>query len=79
MRVILTCYSGTLDQLSRQDEGVAYCTGGRNGDVLAAKPAFELLATNDLETRGMFSSSPAVAGGHFYIRSDKFLYCIGAK
>ena len=54
---------------------------GRSGRtfVLAAKPAFELLATNGLETRGLFNSSPAVAAGRFYIRSDKFLYCIGMK
>jgi hypothetical protein len=54
---------------------------GRSGRtfVLAAKPVFELLAANDLETRGLFNTSPAVAGGHFYIRSDKFLYCIGTK
>jgi outer membrane protein assembly factor BamB len=53
---------------------------GRSGRtfVLAAKPVFELLATNDLETRGLFNSSPAVAGSRFYLRSDQFLYGIGA-
>jgi outer membrane protein assembly factor BamB len=53
---------------------------GRSGRtfVLAAKPVFELLATNDLETRGLFNSSPALAGSRFYLRSDQFLYGIGA-
>jgi outer membrane protein assembly factor BamB len=45
--------------------------------VLAAKPDFELLATSDLETSGLFNSSPAVAGSRFYIRSDQFLHGIG--
>jgi len=45
--------------------------------VLAAKPNFEVLATNDLETGSLFNSSPAVAGGRLYLRSDQHLYCIG--
>lgn len=54
---------------------------GRSGRtfVLAAKPAFELLATNDLEPGGRFNATPAVAGCRFYIRSDKFLYALGAR
>ncbi len=50
--------------------------GGRT-HVLAAKPSFEVLATNDLEQRGLFNASPAIAGGRLYIRSDAYLYCIG--
>ena len=59
-------------------EGRLYYLGrsGRTA-VIAAKPAFELLATNELEVRGLFNSSPAVAGGRFFIRSDQSLYCIG--
>ena len=45
--------------------------------VVAAKPEFELLATNDLRDRGVFNGSPAVDGNRLLIRSDKFLYCIG--
>ena len=45
--------------------------------VVAAKPDFELLATNDLRDRGVFNGSPAVDGNRLLIRSDKFLYCIG--
>lgn len=46
--------------------------------VLAARPEFGLLAINDLEPRGRFNSSPAVADGHLFIRSDRFLYGIGS-
>ncbi len=53
----------------------------RNGKtfVVAAKPQFEQLAVNDLSDRGVFNASPAVAGNRLLIRSDKFLYCVGAK
>ena len=47
--------------------------------VLAAKPEYELLAANDLGERGTFNASPAVAGSKLYLRSDKFLYCLGKK
>ena len=54
---------------------------GRNGRiyVVAAKPGFELTATNTMNDRSMFNSSPAVANGRLYVRSDKFLYCVGSK
>lgn len=45
--------------------------------VLAAAPRFEQLAVNDLSDRSIFDGSPAVAPGRIYIRSNKFLYCIG--
>jgi hypothetical protein len=45
--------------------------------VLAAKPEFELLATNDLDDGSLFNGSPAVAGNRILLRSDKFLYCLG--
>ena len=47
--------------------------------VVAAKPKFELLATNSLGERGVFDACPAVANGRIYLRSPKYLYCIGAK
>lgn len=50
--------------------------------VVAARPDFELLATNDLagrEDRAVFNASPAVMGSQILIRSDKALYCIGEK
>lgn len=53
---------------------------GRSGRtfVVRAAPRFELVATNDLGERGVFNASPAVAGGKLFIRSDKYLYCIGS-
>ncbi len=45
--------------------------------VLAAKPEFELLATNDLRDGSTFNASPAVVGNRLLLRSDKFLYCVG--
>jgi outer membrane protein assembly factor BamB len=53
----------------------------RNGRVfvLAAKPQFEPLARNDLGDRSSFDASPALDGNRLLIRSDRFLYCIGAK
>jgi len=52
---------------------------GRTGRifVVAARPQFEQLAMNDLTDRGVFDASPAVAGNHLLIRSNKFLYCVG--
>lgn len=45
--------------------------------VLAAAPRFEQLDVNDLSDRSIFDGSPAVAAGRIYIRSNRFLYCIG--
>lgn len=47
--------------------------------VIAAKPEFELLATNELEYRGVFNAGMAVAGNRLYLRSNRFLYCLGQK
>jgi outer membrane protein assembly factor BamB len=51
----------------------------RNGRtlVMAAKPEFEQLATNELDDGSRFDASPAVDGNRLLVRSDKFLYCIG--
>ncbi|MEZ6128665.1 MAG: PQQ-binding-like beta-propeller repeat protein [Planctomycetaceae bacterium] len=50
----------------------------RNGKtfVVAAKPVFELLATNETEERGRFDASPAIADGALFLRSNRFLHCI---
>ena len=45
--------------------------------VLAARPEYELLATNDLRDGSLFNASPAVAGKRILLRSDEYLYCIG--
>jgi outer membrane protein assembly factor BamB len=47
--------------------------------VLAAGPEYELLAVNDLGDGSTFNASPAVAGNRLFIRSDRFLYCLGRK
>lgn len=60
---------GRLYYLSRR--GHAY--------VVAAKPAFEQLAHNDLSDGSIFDGSPAVSSGQLLLRSDRFLYCIGKK
>jgi outer membrane protein assembly factor BamB len=59
------------------DGRIYYLGRGGRTYVLAAKPSFEQLATNELEPRGLFNSSPAIAGGRLFVRSDRFLYCIG--
>ncbi len=61
------------------DGKLYYTTRDGRSFVIAAKPKFELLATNDLERRGMFNASPAVADGKLFVRSNKFLYCLGEK
>jgi hypothetical protein len=49
------------------------------GFVWAAQPQFELLARNELGDRSSFDGSPAVDGQRLLVRSDKFLYCLGAE
>lgn len=51
---------------------------GRSGKtfVVAAKPEFELLATNDLNDRSLFHASPVATDGRLFLRSDKALYCL---
>jgi len=51
----------------------------RAGDtcVLAAKPAFEVLAHNPLASdTSDFNASPAVSDGKILLRSNRFIYCI---
>lgn len=53
----------------------------RNGTVyvIAAKPRFELLATNSWGQRGTYNASPAVAGGQLFFRTDRFVCCVGKQ
>jgi outer membrane protein assembly factor BamB len=47
--------------------------------VLRAKPEYELVATNKLESDGsQFNATPAVVGDQILLRSDRSLYCIEA-
>ncbi|MDG2185271.1 MAG: PQQ-binding-like beta-propeller repeat protein [Mariniblastus sp.] len=46
--------------------------------VLAAKPDYELLATNRFESdKSNFHSTPAFCEGQMFVRSNNYLYCIG--
>jgi hypothetical protein len=47
--------------------------------VLKAEPQFEQLAVNDLSDGSTFDASPAVAGNRIYLRSHRFLYCVGLE
>jgi len=48
--------------------------------VINASDEFELLATNQLSDSGeTFSGTPAISDGQIVIRSNRRLYCIGAK
>lgn len=58
-----------------------YCVGRETGTyVLAAKPRFELLATNVIaDDTSITNASPAVSDGRLYLRSNQYAYCIGRK
>jgi hypothetical protein len=45
--------------------------------VLAAKPKFEQIATNNLRDGSLFNAGFSVADGRLYLRNDKYLYCFG--
>lgn len=48
--------------------------------VIAAKPDFEQLAQNQLDSdAGICNAGPAVSHGRLLLRSNKYLYCIGVK
>lgn len=59
------------------DGKIYYFNRAGRGLVLPANPRYQLLASNDLERRGVFNSSPAVEAGRLYLRTDRYLYCIG--
>ncbi|WP_156346403.1 hypothetical protein [Verrucomicrobium spinosum] len=47
--------------------------------VLAAKPQFELLATNVIAGDDTdFNATPAVSDGCLFLRSNQTLYCVGS-
>ena len=51
--------------------------GVQRREQVPAGPAFELLASNDLDDYTL--SSPAVSEGQIFIRTQKHLYCIGKR
>lgn len=61
--------SGDKLYLTTRDSGVW---------VLAAKPQFEVLALNRIESDdSLVNASPAISNNQLLMRTDKFLYCIG--
>lgn len=62
-------------------EGRIYAVTRRGGTfVLPAKPRFQILAHNSLTSDDSdFNGSPAVSNSKIFLRSNRFLYCIGLK
>jgi len=62
-------------------DGKLYYVSQHKGTfVVAAKPEFELLAHNVLEDDdSRTNASPIVSNGQLLLRTDRHLYCIGAK
>jgi outer membrane protein assembly factor BamB len=48
--------------------------------VVEAKPKFRQLAHNRIESdTSLFNGTPAISHGQMFLRSDRFLYCLGKK
>ena len=47
--------------------------------VHSATPEFTQLAHNELNDDSTFNASPAISNGQLFIRSDRYLYCVGAN
>lgn len=62
-------------------EGRLYYVSREQGTyVVAAAPQFELIAENKIAgDPSVFNATPALAEGRIYLRSDRALYCIGAR
>ena len=60
-------------------DGKIFYTGrGGRTIAVAASPKFEKLGDNTLESnRGVFNSTPAIAGSRLLLRSNRALYCLG--
>ncbi|MCA9265821.1 MAG: PQQ-like beta-propeller repeat protein [Planctomycetales bacterium] len=57
-----------------------HTTRGGETYVILLGPEFKQLAVNSLASDGGdFSATPAVSKGQLFVRSSKFVYCIGAK
>ena len=59
--------------------GKIYCVGrGGRTTIIEAAPRLSVGGNTTLENgRGMFNASPVADGGRLYLRSNKWLYCIG--
>lgn len=61
-------------------DGKFYAVTRRGGTlVLNAKPDFAVLSHNELGDSSEFNASPAISNGRLFLRSNKALYCLGAK
>lgn len=61
-------------------DGKQYVVSRYDGTfVLSAKPGFEQLAHNTFDDRSVFNGSPAISNGQLFLRSDRYLYCIGGE
>ena len=61
--------------------GQLYAASRENGTyVYAAKPRFESVAKNAVdEDAGTCNATPAFSEGRMFLRTDRYLYCIGRK
>ncbi len=72
---------GTIWSSAVLGDGKLYFVSQHNGTfVVAAKPQFELLAHNVIQDDdSRTNASPAISNGQLFLRTDRFLYCIGSK
>jgi outer membrane protein assembly factor BamB len=62
------------------DGKIYYVSREKGVYVVAASPTFELLAHNTFKSdSSVFNASPAIADGQLFLRSDRYLYCIGKR
>jgi outer membrane protein assembly factor BamB len=61
------------------DGRIYYPSRGGAVYVVAARPRFELLASNAWGERGTYNASPAIAGRQLFFRTDRFVCCVGTK
>jgi outer membrane protein assembly factor BamB len=61
--------------------GLLYAVSRRNGAfVIAAQPQFKLLAQDKISGDDTdFNATPAISGRQLFLRSNRFLYCIGSS
>lgn len=61
-------------------DGKLYYVSREGGTVvLAATPEYQLLAQNHLEDQRDVNSSPAISADRLFLRTHRYLYCIGEK
>ncbi len=62
------------------DGKIYYVSRAAGTYVVDAAPKFKLLAHNTMEQdKSVFNGTPAVSGSQLFLRSDRYLYCIGGK